>query len=234
MEFDHVAEKQQERKFTVWLKLLLNRSPENLSMQLAAKHWPGKLKSAYRWKNGTFNICYLVSYEDGSFVIIRFAALGKAILRKEKVENEVAIMKYLRCTSSIPVPEVFGSGISVVGPYIVMSFIEGELLSQLLKDQSTEGRPVLNPQLSDRSLRRAYCEMAAIILQLSRFEFDAIGALTENEGRFNVGRRPLTLNMNELMASANLSEEIFPLCTFQSSTEYLESLALQQLAHLQL
>lgn len=156
------------------------------------------------------------------------------ILRKEKVENEIATMKYLRRTSSIHIPEVFGSGVSVVGPYMVISFLEGELLSQLLKDRSVEGRPVLNPRLSDRSLRRAYREMAAIILQLSKLEFDAIGALIENDGRFTVGRRPLTLNMNELMASGNLPEEAFPSRTFQSSTEYLESLALQQLAHLRL
>jgi len=45
MKFDHVVEKQQERKFTAWLKLLLNKSPEILSMQLAAKHQPGKPKS---------------------------------------------------------------------------------------------------------------------------------------------------------------------------------------------
>lgn len=127
-------------------------------------------------------------------------------------------------------PKVYGSGISVVGPYIAMLFLEGELLSELLKDLSVEGRP----ELSDRSLRRAYYEMAVIMLQLSRFEFDAIGALTENNSQFSVGRRPLTLNINELMALANLPKKTFPSQTFQSGMEYFKLLVLQQLAHLQL
>ncbi|KAJ9369917.1 hypothetical protein DTO282E5_5425 [Paecilomyces variotii] len=226
MKFDHVVEKQQERKFTAWLKLLLNKSPEILSMQHAAKHRPGELKSACLWRNGAFNICYLVRYEDGLYAIVRFAALGKAILCREKVENEVATMKYLRHITSIPIPEVFSSGISVVGPYIVMSFLEGESLSQLLKDHSAQGQPVLSPQVSNRSLRRAYREMAAIMLKLSRLKFNAIGTLTEYEGRFIVGRRPLTFNMNELMASVNMPEEAFPSHTFKSATDYIESLAL--------
>lgn len=144
MKFDHVVEKQQERKFTAWLKLLLNKSPEILSMQHAAKHRPGELKSACLWRNGAFNICYLVRYKDGLYAIVRFAALGKAILCCEKVENEVATMKYLRYIILIPILEVFSFGISVVGPYIVILFLEGELLSQLLKDCFAEGRPVLS------------------------------------------------------------------------------------------
>ncbi|KAK2810336.1 hypothetical protein FQN50_003067 [Emmonsiellopsis sp. PD_5] len=233
MEFDHLAEKNQEMKFTVWLKFFLGKSPEILSMELALKHRPGKPLAACRWKNGAFNICYRVKYEDGFHAIVRFAALGKAILRREKVEHEVATMNYLRRNTSIPVPEVLGSGICLTGPYIVMPFIEGDPLSQLLKAHK-EGRPVLNPQLSDRSLKKAYQEMAMLILELSKPEFHAIGALEENEGKFTVARRPLTFNMNELMASANLPEEAFPSRTFKSAADYFDELAQLQLSHLRL
>lgn len=234
MEFDHMAEKKQEQKATAWLKLWSNRSPEILSMQLATEHRPGKPVSACLWKSGAFNICYRVRYADGPDVIVRFAALGRAILRREKVQNEVATMRYIRHATSITVPEVFGSGICWAGPYIVMSFLEGMPLSRLLMDPSVEGRPVLNPQISDQSLKRAYHEMALVILELSRHEFDAIGALEENEQGFSIGRRPLTFNMNELMVSANLPEEVFPSHTFKSATEYFEALAMQHLYHLQL
>ena len=234
MEFDHIAESKQERKATVWLKLFSSRSPEILSMQLAAKHRPGKPLSACLWKSGAFNICYRVKYEDGLHVIVRFAALGRAVPRREKVQNEVAVMKYVRRSSSIPIPEVFGSGICWAGPYIVMSFLEGEPLSQLLKDRSVQGRPVLSPQISDRSLKRAYKEMAAIILELARLEFDAIGALHEVDGHFAVTSRPLTFNMNELMVSANLPESVFPSQTFRSASDYFESLAVQHILQLRL
>lgn len=143
-------------------------------------------------------------------------------------------MKYIRKTTSIPVPEVFGSGICWAGPYIVMSFLEGVPLSQLLKDPSSKGRPVLNLQTSDRSLKWAYREMAAIILELSKLEFDYIGALGENEKGFFIARRPLTFNMNELMVSAKLPEAVFPSNTFRSATDYFKSLAMQHLFHLRL
>lgn len=234
MDFDHLAEKEREQKASAWLKLWLTRSPEILSMQLAKKHRPGETVSACLWKSGAFNICYRVRYDDGPDVIVRFAALGRAILRREKVQNEVATMKYIRKTTSITVPEVFGSGICWAGPYIVMSFLEGVPLSQLLKDPSSKGRPVLNPQISDRSLKRAYREMAAIVLDLSKHEFDSIGALEGNETGFFITRRPLTFNMNELMGSANLPEEVFPSNTFRSATDYFKSLAMQHLSHLRL
>ncbi|KAJ5952132.1 uncharacterized protein N7479_010545 [Penicillium vulpinum] len=143
-------------------------------------------------------------------------------------------MRYIRKTTSITVPEVFGSGLCWAGPYVVMSFLEGVPLSQLLKDPSSEGRPVLNPQISDRSLKRAYREMAALVLELSKHEFDSIGAIEENEKGFFVARRPLTFNMNELMLSANLPEEVFPSHTFRSTTDYFKALAMQHLFHLRL
>lgn len=234
MEFDHFVEKKQEQKATVWLKLWSSRFPEDLSMQLAKKHRTGKTVSACLWSSGAFNICYRVRYDGSPDVIVRFASLGRAILRREKVQNEVATMKYIRHTTSITVPEVFGSGVCWVGPYIVMSSLKGMPLSQLLKDSSTEGRPILNPQISDRSLKRAYREIAVLILELSKYEFDAIGALEENERGFFIARRPLTFNMNELMVSANLPEEAFPSQTFGSATDYFEALAMQHFSHLRL
>ncbi|RAL02216.1 phosphotransferase family protein [Aspergillus ibericus CBS 121593] len=234
MEFDQHVVAKQEQKAAVWLRLWSSRSPEILSMQLAQKHRPGKPTSACLWKSGAFNICYRVRYDEGSDVIVRIAALGRAILRREKVRNEVATMRYLSHTTSIPVPEVFGSGICWAGPYIVMSFLEGMPLSQVLKDPSVEGRPVLNPQISDRSLKRAYREMAGLILELSKHEFDTIGALEETERGLSITRRPLTFNMNELMVSANLPEEVFPSHTFSSATDYFQALARQHLSHLRL
>ncbi|KAI2836282.1 hypothetical protein CBS12448_11087 [Aspergillus niger] len=143
-------------------------------------------------------------------------------------------MEYIRHSTSITVPEVFGTGNCWAGPYIVMSFLEGVPLSQILKDPSIEGRPVLNPQISDRSLKWAYYEMAKVILELSKHEFDSIGALAEDERGISIARRPLTFNMNELMASANLPEEVFPLQPFRSATDYFKALAMQHLFHLRL
>lgn len=40
-----------------------------------------------------------VRYEDEVHVIVRFAALGRTILRREKVQHEAAVMNYLRRTT---------------------------------------------------------------------------------------------------------------------------------------
>ena len=188
---------------------------------------------ACQWRNGAFNVCYRVEYEDGFEGIVRFAALGKTIFRTEKVHNELAVMKYLAQQTSIPVPQVFGKGNCWAGPYIVMAFIEGDLLSNYLKDPLKKGRPVLNSQISDRSLKIAYREMAQLVLELSKPQFPRIGALEQDEsGAWTVTKRPLTFNMNELATSANYPPEEFPAKSFGSATEYFETLALQHLCHL--
>lgn len=201
-------------------------------MHLARKHRPGKTQAACRWKNGAFNICYRVKYDDGVNIIVRFAALGRAVFRREKVENEVVVLNYLRQHTKVPVPEVYGKGTCWAGPYIVMAFVEGDSLSDVLKDPRREGRPVLNPRISERALRIAYREMAYLVLELSKPQFPHIGALVQEGEEFVVSRRPLTFNMNELVTLANLGPTDVATSTFDSAANYFEALAEQHLSHL--
>ena len=234
MRFDHVAEEQQEKNFTLWVQALIRKSPEYLAMQLAAKHRAGNPTAACLWKNGSFNICYRVKYEDGFNVIVRFASLARTMYRREKVGNEVATMKYLGRYTSIPVPDVLGTGTCWAGPYIVMSFVDGEPLAILLKDPHQKGRPILNPRISDHVLKRAYREMAKLVLELSKPEFQYIGALRDNGEDFSVTSRPLSYNMNELATSANLPPQALPTGVFESADDYFISLATQHISQLQL
>lgn len=111
MHFDHIAEQRQEKNFAIWLRVLLDRSPEHLTMQLAAKHRPGPPpKAARRWKNGAFNICYQVKYEDEFLAIVRFTALGRTVFRREKVENEVVVMSTCVRTPRSRFPKCSGPG----------------------------------------------------------------------------------------------------------------------------
>lgn len=232
MQFDHFAEARQETNFTIWVQTLLRKSPEQLAMQLAGKHRAVKTAAARQCRNGAFNVCYRVKYEDGVHAIVRFTALGRTMFRTEKVKNEVAVMNYLARHTSIPVPQVLGTGTCWAGPYIIMNFVEGDVLSKFLKDPVKEGRPVLNPQISDRALKVAYREMAGLVLELSRPEFPRIGALEQTGESFSVVNRPLTFNMNELITSANLPQQAFPTGIFESAADYFVSLADQHLSHL--
>ncbi|KAL3420264.1 phosphotransferase [Phlyctema vagabunda] len=234
MYFDHLAEERQDRTFTLWVQALLRRSPEQLAMQLAKNHREGKTLASCLWKNGAFNVCYRVKYEDGLNIIVRFAALGRTIFRQEQVEDEVTVLRYFRRHIQLPVAEVFGSGTCWAEAYIVMEFIEGGLLSNVLKDPLKEGRPTLNPHISDRALKMAYREMGLLVLEMSKPKFPRIGALVQDGEEFHVAKRPLTFNMNELATSANLGQEDFPssTCTFDSATAYLEMLATQHLSQI--
>ncbi|OBT42289.1 hypothetical protein VE00_06370 [Pseudogymnoascus sp. WSF 3629] len=238
MYFDHIAEDRQDKNFEVWLHALLQREPEQLAMRLAKKHYEGKTVAACVWKNGAFNVCYRVKYEDNTNVIVRFAALGRSVFRQEKVENEVTVLRYLRQHTQVPVPEVYGTGTCWAGPYIVMAVVEGDLLSNVLKDPlKSEGRPVLNPRISDRALRIAYREMAYLVLELSKSQFPRIGALVQQGDEFVVGRRPLTFNINELITSANVTPADYATTgalpsTFESAGDYFTALAEHHLSHL--
>lgn len=235
MQFDHIAEDKLDIIFAQWVKQLLAESPEHLAMKLAAAHLGRRAKQACQWKTGAFNVCYRVQFHDDTpEVIVRFSSLGRTIFRAEKVANEVAVLQYLRRHTAIPVPEVHGSGKTWTGPYIVMTYIDGTPLANILKVPKAEGRPILNPDISERGLRRAYQEMAKLILELSKPKFPKIGALTEGlNGEFRVSRRPFTFNMNELSTSANVPPHVLPKpnAIFESAADYFKSLATQHMLH---
>ncbi|EFQ96664.1 serine/threonine protein kinase [Nannizzia gypsea CBS 118893] len=187
-------------------------APEHLAVKLAATHLRRRATQACQWKTGAFNVCYRVQFHDETpEVIVRFSSLGRTIFRAEKVANEVAVLRYLRKHTSIPVPEVYGSGKTWTGPYIVLTYIHGTPLASILKDPKVEGQPVLNPHISQRGLRRAYQEVAQLLLELSKPEFPRIGALAEEpDGEFGVSRKPFTFNINELSTSANVPPCVLP------------------------
>lgn len=212
---------------------MIRNAPEELAGKLAPKHWPGTPATASRFSNGAFNFCYRVTYEDGSRVLVRFTALGRVIYRNEKVDDEVAIMNYLAQNTSIPVPKVLGSGKCAVGPYIVMTVIEGNLLSGYLKDPLQEA-VTLNPQIPMSALKRAYSGMAEIMLELSKPAFPFIGALRQHKlGGWTVQKRPLNFNMNRLAQFSNIPPGIFAKQRFTNAADYFEELAKQHLYHLE-
>lgn len=75
--------------------------------------------------------------------------------------------------------------------------------------------------------------LAKLLLELSKPEFPKIGALQENaNGEFVVAKRPFTFSMNELSTLGNIPRHAFPQTTFESTSDYFESLASQHMSHL--
>ncbi|GKZ36123.1 hypothetical protein AbraIFM66950_007030 [Aspergillus brasiliensis] len=148
--------------------------------------------------------------------------------------DEVAIMSYIGQHTAIPVPKVLGYGRCVVGPYIVMSYIEGKPLSAYLRDSAKE-TVALSSTISTSILRRAYFSMSEILLELWKPEFPSIGAVKQDEtGAWTVLKRPLTFNINRLTQFSNIPHSIFRQHSFGTAADYFEELAQQHFHHLEL
>lgn len=91
---DSVAVKRSDLIFSFWLQKLRGNCPEGLVGNLASRHCPGTPATARRLKNGAFNVCYRISFTDGSRVIVRLAALGRTVARTEKVSLSEKSQKY--------------------------------------------------------------------------------------------------------------------------------------------
>ena len=96
-----------------------------------------------------------------------------------------------------------------------------------------EERPILDPDISETTLKSAYSEMANVLLQLSRFSFSRIGSIEETEdGNWSVTHRPLTMNMNQLVSVGNLPSNMLPSTTFETASSYFDTLANTNINHL--
>ncbi|PTU18713.1 hypothetical protein P175DRAFT_0495080 [Aspergillus ochraceoroseus IBT 24754] len=205
MDWDHLAEENGQRLFAAWLQLLSKQSPA-LPLRLANQHRRGKAQAiaVSGFSTGAYNICCTVTFDDGFRALVRFPILGRSRFRTEKTRNEISVMRYLSQQTNIPVPIVLGAGRWGCGPYIVMTFIEGTLLSQRV--ESSLG---LDPTISGPGIENAFHAMAQIMLELSKPTFPCIGALVQESGVWKVVNRPLTLNMNELVRVGNIPPDKF-------------------------
>lgn len=234
MDVDTEACKQSDTMFVVWMRHLNKHKTEQLAARLAYQHCDRVPVNAEHHSQGSFNRCYRVKFEEGRDVLVRFPALGRSMFRKEKLQDEIAVMDYIRLHTSVPVPEVFGQGDSVVGPYMVLEFVEGTPLSDYLRASQDPQKPsTLKLDVDTDIPRRAYRIMADILVELSRCRFSEIGGLVQNNetGRFSVEKRAMTFNMNELVGLANFPPERLSQDRFSNAATYFESLANDHLHH---
>lgn len=112
---------------------------------------------------GSFNFSYRLHWDDdGEDWLIRFPAAGKSMFLDEKVRNEVAIMKYISKNTIIPVPKIIGYGMADenptgLGPFIIMTWVEGKKMSELLRQKDTTGKSEgLDPGLDEYTLKTLY------------------------------------------------------------------------------
>ncbi|KAJ5104785.1 hypothetical protein NUU61_002132 [Penicillium alfredii] len=187
-----------------------------------------------------FNISLQMTYKIGS-AIIRFPLPGATMFPEEKLQCEVAIMRYISDQTSIPVPFIYhwGSKESCpleFGPFIIMEYIEHDssmydLLNTLGCPDDARGR--LNPDIDEDNLGALYRELASVLLELSKPSFSQIGFLGQiDDFTWEVTSRPPS-GVNELIRVGSLPQSSLPSyeTIFDSMSSYFEFLAELHIAH---
>lgn len=237
--FDELEETNGDDECRKWLDSLFDARAE-LATFVATRRGGGT-GTYVEFLKGSFNFSFRYTFSDGRpDTIIRFPKPGHTAIayRDEKVTNEVQVMEYLRQHTDIPIPRIHSWGLTAdsphnLGPFIIMDYVNGTLLSTILK-QPDEEDLYLNPNIDNALLDNIYYQIARYLLQLSHLTFPKIGAISKDHtsNTWHVPNRPLTYNMNELITVSGYPIDNWPTAPFDRSSEYLASLANEHLTHL--
>lgn len=152
-------------------------------------------------------------------------------------------MRYISDQTQIPVPFILHSGTREesplnLSPFIIMSHIEHT--TTMYDALNTPGCPneergVLDSNINEDQRGMLYTQLARILLQISNPEFPQKGSLSQvDDFSWEVTRRPLSMNMNELARLGTLPRSKLPPldATFKTASSYIETLARLNIQHL--
>ncbi|KAJ5146129.1 uncharacterized protein N7515_000693 [Penicillium bovifimosum] len=239
---DDVAWEQAEETSDSWLVQFLEVDMLRPIADFILIHNRGEVTEFAILRKGSYNILLRLKYRNGA-TVIRLSQPGAVFFPEEKVVNEVAVMRYLADQTSIPVPFVIHSGTKKesplqLSPFIIMEYIEHE--TKMYDALNTPGCPIeergiLDPNIAEDRLEMLYGQLADILLQLSMPSLPHIGSLNQiDDFTWKVARRPLSMNMNELVRLGGLPRSKLPdlHTTFNTASSYLEALAHLNIEHL--
>lgn len=127
---------------------------------------------------GSFNLLHTVKFGDGTKCLVRIPCPGEnghfTATNSRSIRCAAYTMIYLRRNTSIPIPEVYGfdetTSNEIRAPYIMLEFVDGFSVDELWFDDKG---PTPLPHRQIRILKT----LAEAMCELSKFQFDKIGAL---------------------------------------------------------
>ncbi|CAG8036535.1 unnamed protein product [Penicillium olsonii] len=145
--FDELEETNGDDECKAWLSRAFDSRAE-LVVFVAGRREGGGTGKCVGFLKGSFNISFRFSFGDGRpDVIIRFPKPGHTATayRDEKVVYEVQIMEYLHQNTDIPIPRIHSWGLIAespqhLGPFIIMDYVNGTLLSTISGLETTRSR----------------------------------------------------------------------------------------------
>ncbi|KAJ3480458.1 hypothetical protein NLG97_g8068 [Lecanicillium saksenae] len=224
IEGDDVAWEESDRLEKEWCENLVKPDTQQAIGNFVARHRQGIPTEIGPLGAGGFNALLRLKFKDG----------GSDTICK-------TWPKYIQDHTTIPVPFILHWGTKEesplqIGPFIIMEYAKNAM--NMTAAMNTPGRtrdmaPVLDANIDEKQLYNLYRQVSNILLQLSKLEFPAIGALQEtDEWQWEVRSRPLSMPMNELVRTGSFPRAKLPTCTFQTSEAYYDGLALMNVQHL--
>ncbi|KAJ4321994.1 hypothetical protein N0V84_005041 [Fusarium piperis] len=205
---------------------------------LASSYHDGTPCHIFSITHGSFNICVCVQFDDDVAAgasphrwVIRIPFPGRVPWIDEKIDSEVATMKYVTEKTTIPIPKIhawsYGAESPIGHAFIMMDYIQGVPLSAMHfgKTQrwgfTRDGRP-------GPALTRVHEQLAGIFTQLRSLEFPEIGALgmpTPESLEISLRHRPLPVEV-ALQEVEHLDPTVFfpEKTTFKTSRAYIDAL----------
>ncbi|KAL4742306.1 hypothetical protein BDV11DRAFT_202807 [Aspergillus similis] len=189
------------------------------------------------FRHGAFNAGMKMVFSDKTAWMVRFPRVGMVCdnYADEKVAMEVTALKLIHNRTTVPVPKVQAWGPAAtnllgLGPFIMMDFIDGVSLSDILRDPNTE-RPsrVMREDISDSDVERIYRQLANFLLQLFRLDFDQIGSLPspQTEARSPAPPRPLTFKAHSILQNGGVDTFGDRAQEFATTKEYFQYVVTQ-------
>lgn len=196
----HAAE---EAKWVDWVNLA--RAEESICKWATSFHpkkLPCQIDSGFL--NGSYNVGQKFAFDDGTIWFLRLPRARNISpeYADEKVVMEVEALHLIREKTTIPVPEIYAWGFAgenqlELGPFILMSCIDGVCLRDVIGGD--DGSRLLKESVPDSDVEYIYRQMADLMLQLFKIDFDQIGNLPTPKTRFNAPSRPLTWKVHEIL-----------------------------------
>jgi hypothetical protein len=212
MDWNEIALFKNQALAREWLKKAETARNNGALIEWVAGLQDHKHPELIREQLGTFNKVYHFLFPDGRKCTLRLPVPGLVMSCDEKVIREVTTMRFISSKTSIPVPNIWCWGTSKdnalgLGPFILMDFIEGHRLRDILKARlkSIPGRRASMPDMAITDWEIIYRQIAKVVLELSKHDFQMVGSLVEtSHGQFEVEYRPITIKCQEIGSHGGL------------------------------
>ncbi|KAJ5177114.1 uncharacterized protein N7482_002991 [Penicillium canariense] len=183
--------------------------------------------------HGAFNAGLKMVFSDRTTWMVRFPRMGIVcpLYADEKVAMEVTALNLISDRTTIPVPRVQAWGPAAsnplgLGPFIMMDFINGVSLLDILQDPNAEHSRVMREDISESDIEVIYRQMTNFLLQLFKLDFDRIGSLPSPhpEAQSPTPPRPLTFKAHCILRNGGVDTFGDRAQGFATTTEYFQHL----------